>query len=739
MAVLKCKMCGGNLEVTEDMTVCECEYCGTKQTVPTADNDKKLGLFSRANMLRFNNEFDKASALFENIIAEFPAESEAYWGLVLCKFGIEYVDDPATGKKIPTCHRTVLESVFDDPDFQKAMDCADPVAVRIYRSEAKEIDRIQQSILNIVKNEKPYDIFICYKETAEDGQRTKDSVMAQDIYDALTAKGYKVFFARITLEDKLGQEYEPYIFAALSSAKIMLSIGTSYDNFNAVWVKNEWSRFLAMMKTDKSKVLIPCYCDCDAYDMPQEFRNLQGQDMGKVGFIQDLVRGIGKIIPAPNEAAQNTAPIQPQTVVQQVISSNAENLLKRGFMSLEESEWDEADRFFERVLDENVECAEAYLGKLLIKNQCSSIDDLYSRLEDILIDLSFQHYVINDDTLAKKVIKYGGQESKDIINKLAGKEKEIWDHYTGLEKKLCLPAVSVDGTAIEIPTFLSEKEIKGRSVYAMAKVSGNDSVVLSHISLADKISELLVPDGFASIAANAFSDCKSLAKITISDSVSEIGSAAFSGCSSLSGVTLPDGLTKLNDDTFNNCTLLSSVEMSSEITEIGKRAFRACFSLNRIQLPAKLTMIDENAFYHCKSLDGVSFPDSLTSIGQNAFAECNSLKSIKLPASVSTVGKNAFAPCEITVDDENQVSLLMNSGVAKKFIVTPSTIEAERERQRLLARERFISAQKQAQQRQQMEYRSKGLCQYCGGSFGGFFARVCTSCGKKKDYKTEKD
>lgn len=167
-------------------------------------------------------------------------------------------------------------------------------AQSVYREEAKEIDRLQKAILDIANKEEPYDIFICYKETAPDGQRTKDSVMAQDIYDALTAKGYKVFFARITLEDKLGQEYEPYIFSALNSSKVMLSVGTKYEYFNSVWVKNEWNRYLDMMKKDKGKVLIPCYADIDAYDMPEEFKNLQGQDMGKVGFIQDLVRGVGK-------------------------------------------------------------------------------------------------------------------------------------------------------------------------------------------------------------------------------------------------------------------------------------------------------------------------------------------------------------------------------------------------------------------------------------------------------------
>jgi hypothetical protein len=58
------------------------------------------------------------------------------------------------------------------------------------------------------------------------------------------------------------------------------------------------------MEKDKEKMLIPCYRDIDPYDMPQEFKNLQGQDMGKLGFLQDLVRGREKIIaPEQNKAA----------------------------------------------------------------------------------------------------------------------------------------------------------------------------------------------------------------------------------------------------------------------------------------------------------------------------------------------------------------------------------------------------------------------------------------------------
>ena len=296
MAILKCKMCGGDLNIAEGVTVCECDYCGTKQTVPTADDEKKLTLFARANRLRFGNEFDKAAGVYEAIVADFPEEAEAYWGLVLCRYGIEYVDDPATAKKIPTCHRSSFDSVMDDSNFELVLEYADPVARGVYREEAKQIEELRRGIIAVSSKEEPYDIFICYKETDEKGERTIDSVIAQDVYTALTDKGYRVFFSRISLEDKLGVEYEPYIFAALHSAKIMLAFGTDYEYYNAVWVKNEWSRFLQLIAKGEKKTLIPCFKGIDAYDMPKEFAKLQAQDMGKVGALQDLMRGIEKIL-----------------------------------------------------------------------------------------------------------------------------------------------------------------------------------------------------------------------------------------------------------------------------------------------------------------------------------------------------------------------------------------------------------------------------------------------------------
>ena len=365
MAIIKCKMCGGDIEISADKTFGTCEYCGSTMTLPKTDDGQRLSLFNRGTHLRRGGEFDKAAAIYERLIGENDADAEAHWNLVLCRYGIEYVQDPASGERIPTCHRASFDSILNDVDYQAALQYSDGVARSLYEKEAQRIASLQKDILAISQKETPFDVFICYKESDENGKRTKDSALAQDIYYQLTDAGYKVFFARITLEDKLGQEYEPYIFAALHSAKVMVVVGTKPEYLNAVWVKNEWSRYLALMRTDRSRLLIPCYRDMDPYDMPEELSMLQSQDMGRIGFIQDLIRGVKKVVDAakPQEAVTET--VKETVVVHNETSGNVQALLKRGNMALEDGEWSKADEFFEQVLNQDAECGAAYLGKFL--------------------------------------------------------------------------------------------------------------------------------------------------------------------------------------------------------------------------------------------------------------------------------------------------------------------------------------------------------------------------------------
>lgn len=403
MPTFKCKMCGGDLELIPGQSVAECEYCGSRQTVPAADNEKKMALFARANRLRAACEFDKAAGIYETVVADFPEEAEAYWGLVLCKYGIEYVDDPATGKKIPTCHRSSFDSVLEDSNLEQALENADVIAQKVYREEAKQFERIRKGILEVSSTEKPYDIFICYKETDEKGDRTLDSLLAQDLYTALTDKGYRVFFSRVTLRGKLGEAFEPYIFAALNSAKVMLAVGTCYEYYNAVWVRNEWSRYLKICETDKSRHLIPCYKNLDPEDMPREFSHLQGADLGKMGAIQDVLFNMEKYIPLNKQTI-----IQEKVVVGDAGNNKIASLLDRGNMALEDGDWAKADSFFEDVLNNDSKNAQAYLGKVLAQEHCRTLDAFIRKRKDASLSVQGETLRLEpaEDHIAEIVEKY---------------------------------------------------------------------------------------------------------------------------------------------------------------------------------------------------------------------------------------------------------------------------------------------------------------------------------------------
>ena len=182
-------MCGGDLEIIECTSVAECQYCGSVQTLPKLDDDRRANLYDRANHFRRNNEYDKAMGIYEQILNEDANDAEAYWSLVLCKYGIEYVEDPKTHKRVPTVNRAQFTSFSADEDYKSAIKHADAAQKKIYKSEAKAIDDIQKGILEISQKEEPFDVFICYKETDNNGRRTPDSVLATELYHELTKEG----------------------------------------------------------------------------------------------------------------------------------------------------------------------------------------------------------------------------------------------------------------------------------------------------------------------------------------------------------------------------------------------------------------------------------------------------------------------------------------------------------------------------------------------------------------------
>ena len=381
MAIIKCKMCGGDMEISADKTFGTCEYCGSTMTLPKVSDEQRAAAFNRGNHFRRAGEFDKALGVYERIVAEDDTDAEAHWCCALCRFGIDYVEDPATYEWLPTCHRASFDSFLEDVDYLAALEHSDGITRRQYQKDAAKIAEVQRGILATSQNTEPYDVFISYKELDANGERTRDSVLAQEIYYQLSEQGRRVFFSRVSLEDIPGTQYEPYIFAALNSAKVMIVVGTSAENLNAVWVKNEWSRYLAMMRKDKSKLLIPCYRDMDPYDLPEPLAVLMSFDMGKIGFIQDLTRGVNKVLDAGVQ--KKAEPVRETVVVKSEGGANTEALLKRGYMALDDRSWSDAKSYFDRVLDMDAECGAAYFGQFLADNQCSTADEYATKCTEL--------------------------------------------------------------------------------------------------------------------------------------------------------------------------------------------------------------------------------------------------------------------------------------------------------------------------------------------------------------------
>ena len=646
MALFKCKMCGGSLEIAAGTTVIKCEYCGTQQTLPKLDDDKRANMYDRANHFRRNNDFDKAMGIYENILNEDNTDAEAYWSIVLCRYGIEYVDDPATRKRVPTVNRAQFTSIFDDEDYKSAIANADGYQREIYEAEATAINEIQKGILSISQKEEPFDVFICYKESDNNGRRTPDSVLAQDLYYQLKQEGFKVFFSRITLEDKLGSAYEPYIFAALNSAKVMVILGTRPEHFNAVWVKNEWSRYLALIKNGANKTIIPAYRDMDPYDLPEEFSHLQAQDMSKLGFMQDLIRGIKKIA----KAGEPKAAVVKETVV---TSSNVNiaPLLKRAFMFLEDEDWDSANEYCEKVLDQDPENAQAYLGKLMVELKAKTPDELSE--QDVLFDKNKNY---------QKALRFADNSLKAI---LAG----YIEHINTRNENTRLENIYIQGI-VAMNKANSEQSYKD-AANIFNKISGYkdaDTLIAQCLESAERsrkdaiyngaIALMNRPEGLINKFATTYCE-EAIEKfqsisgwkdadekiIACQQKIEKLKAQAEAERRKAMNAMLEAEKRAKRNKKIALIVSLIVVAMIAIGMAVYFNAYETTYAWGKygkyvdknniaeFVIPDGVTSIDGYAFYNCAKIESVTIPDSITTIGRAAFYNCENLKYIYYPGS----------------------------------------------------------------------------------------------------------
>lgn len=290
-----CNICGANYEYRNGRW--KCPACGAFKAEELSNEEVTL-FYNAAQKLRLC-DFDEAEKAYTDIIEKFPKNPNGYWERLLSRYGIKYEED-FDGRKIPTCYAASIESVLSDRDYTKALSLADPDTKAFFEQQVQYIERVRKEWIERARKEKPYDIFICYKDSdlANGIERTQDSIAAQDLYIHLTEQGYRVFFSRESLRDKVGEKYEPYIFNALSTAKVMLVYGSSPEYITSTWLKNEWTRYEKRLQTGEKKpnsLLIACDGFSPA-DLPKTLSSMQCFDATKRSFYTDLDVVLKRII-----------------------------------------------------------------------------------------------------------------------------------------------------------------------------------------------------------------------------------------------------------------------------------------------------------------------------------------------------------------------------------------------------------------------------------------------------------
>ena len=613
----RCGATGANFRPSRqkrDLVVCN--YCEALIDLGFSEDEKIELRAAEADLRR--QEFAVAEEKFLDILSRFPNNHEAYWGYVCARYGLKIEQDD-DGSFIPTCCLDSIADFENDSHYLRAVELAPAEIADWYRGQAEYVGRISRKWMEEAQHEDPYDIFICFKDSdREKGvERTTDSYEAFELYTKLKDKGYRVFFSRESLKDKAGERYEPFIFNALQTAKVMIVFGLSADYIQSTWVKNEWQRFCKRIaagdKREKSLVVIYSGFDPGAlpsmlarreclewrpgvysilYKYLDNFFKKEKKDATPVSSTPSAVTPsveAGSIsFPPLTETEQKErpviSPLHEHTYTERVIPASC---VTRGYTlhvcacghEYKDTFTPLGEHDFRPSKDVPPTCTKAGQHEFV----CSVCGD--KKVETVpATGHKFGKWVeqkkptcIDPGEKVRQCSVCGGTETEKIP--AIGHDYSEWEPSKSdpdKEERFCRRCGEEEKRDNKKPAKKENKSIN--ETPAMFFYHGQDTASVDKT----KYNKVIVEDGCTTIKSNAFWRWYKLTSVTIPDSVTSIDIGAFDGCFGLTSITIPNSVTSIGDWAFSRCSRLTSVTIPDSVISVGEYAFYGCSGLTSV-------------------------------------------------------------------------------------------------------------------------------------------------------------
>lgn len=389
--VFKCKNCGG--EVAPDGAengVLRCIYCNGIFTVPRQNADPMAIASLRIGESNLDScRFDDAYTAYQKAASLSPDEPEAYFGMALANAKVQYLKDIVNGGRLqPIVYEITDKSFQKDKNYLKALGLASSAQKTEYEKKAKEIDEIRRKFFDLKSAGLDYDCFICTKVSAEDGGHTEDSHIAAKLYHRLKEEGFKPFYSEEETRGRTGSDYEALILYALYSSESMLLVCTDESYLQTPWVKNEYTRFLKMMREDEkqSDSLTFVFDETPVERLPGVDGKIQGvpfRSYDALERIKEFVKRHAGRVSQLKRKSYGGNNYQKKAAIRQTVEKRKLDSLGGGEISVSDqsklkividfmnrSDFANAIRFCDGLITSNPSNGEAYWYKFLAENNC---------------------------------------------------------------------------------------------------------------------------------------------------------------------------------------------------------------------------------------------------------------------------------------------------------------------------------------------------------------------------------